>query len=92
MFFSLSPLSYVFFLSFVFLIVVVLMNLLNGLAVSDTGLIQAKAEIVSYTTQVRDRVGLRPPDAIRPAGCLLLYYCVRCEVSNIPFVLYLIIV
>jgi hypothetical protein len=36
----------------VFLIVVVLMNLLNGLAVSDTGLIQAKAEIVSYTTQV----------------------------------------
>jgi transient receptor potential cation channel subfamily A protein 1 len=40
-----------FFLSFVFLIVVVLMNLLNGLAVSDTGLIQAKAEIVSYTTQ-----------------------------------------
>jgi hypothetical protein len=27
------------------------MNLLNGLAVSDTGLIQAKAEIVSYTTQ-----------------------------------------
>ena len=68
MFFSLSPLSYVFFLSFVFLIVVVLMNLLNGLAVSDTGLIQAKAEIVSYTTQVRDGVDRRPPDAIRPAG------------------------
>ena len=68
MFFSLSPLSYVFFLSFVFLIVVVLMNLLNGLAVSDTGLIQAKAEIVSYTIQVRDGVDRRPPDAIRPAG------------------------
>jgi hypothetical protein len=29
----LAPLSYAFFLSFVFLIVVVLMNLLNGLAV-----------------------------------------------------------
>ena len=41
-----------FFLSFVFLIVVVLMNLLNGLAVSDTGLIQAKAEIYSYINQV----------------------------------------
>jgi hypothetical protein len=31
------PLSYIFFLAFLFLIVVVLMNLLNGLAVSDTG-------------------------------------------------------
>ena len=49
---SLTPLAYIFFLSFVFLIVVVLMNLLNGLAVSDTGLIQEKAEIVSYMTQV----------------------------------------
>ena len=28
------------------------MNLLNGLAVSDTGLIMEKAEIVSYTTRV----------------------------------------
>ena len=37
---SLYPVSYFFFLSFVFLIVVVLMNLLNGLAVSDTGVIQ----------------------------------------------------
>ena len=35
-----SPFSYVFFLLFIFLIVVVLMNLLNGLAVSDTGLIR----------------------------------------------------
>eukprot|EP00095_Tigriopus_kingsejongensis_P003021 maker-scaffold170_size291898-snap-gene-1.41 protein:Tk03021 transcript:maker-scaffold170_size291898-snap-gene-1.41-mRNA-1 annotation:"transient receptor potential cation channel protein painless" len=49
---SLAPLSYLFFLSFVFLIVVVLMNLLNGLAVSDTGVIQEKAEIVSYISQV----------------------------------------
>ena len=35
-----SPFSYIFFLLFIFLIVVVLMNLLNGLAVSDTGLIR----------------------------------------------------
>jgi len=49
---NLSPVSYLFFLSFVFLIVVVLMNLLNGLAVSDTSSIQAKAEVVSYTSQV----------------------------------------
>ena len=48
----LAPLSYVFFLSFVFLIVIVLMNLLNGLAVSDTGLIREKAEIYSYRCQV----------------------------------------
>eukprot|EP00095_Tigriopus_kingsejongensis_P004014 snap_masked-scaffold5_size1054832-processed-gene-0.1 protein:Tk04014 transcript:snap_masked-scaffold5_size1054832-processed-gene-0.1-mRNA-1 annotation:"transient receptor potential cation channel protein painless" len=48
----LGALSYAFFLSFVFLIVVVLMNLLNGLAVSDTGLIQEKAEIVSYISRV----------------------------------------
>merc|ERR1711997_938599 len=48
----LGPLAYLFFLSFVFLIVVVLMNLLNGLAVSDTGLIQNKAEIYSYLSRV----------------------------------------
>lgn len=48
----LAPLSYVFFLSFFFLIVIVLMNLLNGLAVSDTGLIREKAEIYSYRCQV----------------------------------------
>ena len=32
---NLMPLSYLYFLAFVLLIVVVLMNLLNGLAVSD---------------------------------------------------------
>ena len=48
----LAPLAYIFFLSFVFLIVVVLMNLLNGLAVSDTGIIREKAEIFSYRSQV----------------------------------------
>ena len=49
---QLGPLAYLFFLSFVFLIVVVLMNLLNGLAVSDTGIIQEKAEIVTYISRV----------------------------------------
>ena len=49
---NLSPLAYLFFLSFVFLIVVVLMNLLNGLAVSDTGIIQEKAEIFTYISRV----------------------------------------
>ena len=48
----LMPLSYTYFLAFVFLIVVVLMNLLNGLAVSDTGIIQEKAEIVAYLSRV----------------------------------------
>merc|ERR1712156_805599 len=43
--------AYVYFLS-LFLIVVVLMNLLNGLAVSDTGIIRDKAEIFSYRSQV----------------------------------------
>jgi hypothetical protein len=37
-------LSFSFLLVFVFLIVVILMNLLNGLAVSDTGLIMEKVD------------------------------------------------
>ena len=49
---NLAPLAYVFFLSFVFLIVVVLMNLLNGLAVSDIGIIQEKAEVIGYISRV----------------------------------------
>ncbi len=49
---KMTPLSYIFLLAFVFLIVVVLMNLLNGLAVSDTGVIKEKAEIVSYISRV----------------------------------------
>ena len=49
---NLAPLAYIFFLSFTFLIVVVLFNLLNGLAVSDTGIIRDKAEIYSYKSQV----------------------------------------
>ena len=47
-----SAFSYVFFLLFVFLIVVVLMNLLNGLAVSDTGLIREEAEIHAHVSRV----------------------------------------
>jgi transient receptor potential cation channel subfamily A protein 1 len=47
-----SAFGYIFLLAFVFLIVVVLMNLLNGLAVSDTGVIRAEAEIHAYKTQV----------------------------------------
>jgi len=48
----LGMVAYSYFLCFVFLIVVVLMNLLNGLAVSDTGDIKAKAEIYSYISRV----------------------------------------
>ena len=47
---SLMPLSYLYFLAFVLLIVVVLMNLLNGLAVSDIRYrIVAKLESVIST-------------------------------------------
>ena len=46
------PLSNLLFLSFLFLVVVVLMNLLNGLAVSDTGLIRQEAEIVGWRAMV----------------------------------------
>merc|ERR1719192_1225067 len=45
-------LAYVFFLSFIFLTTVVLMNLLNGLAVNDTRDIKQKAEIYSYISRV----------------------------------------
>ena len=48
----LGMLAYVFFLTFIFLIVVVLMNLLNGLAVNDTSDIKQKAEIYSYISRV----------------------------------------
>jgi len=47
-----SPFSYFFFMTFVFFIVVVLMNLLNGLAVSDTGLIREQAEIHAHVSRV----------------------------------------
>jgi len=49
---GLWPIGYMFLLTFIFLIVVVLMNLLNGLAVSDTAVIREKAEIVTYVIRV----------------------------------------
>merc|ERR1719495_2420733 len=49
---GLWPIGYIYLLSFIFLIVVVLMNLLNGLAVSDTAVIREKAEIVTYIIRV----------------------------------------
>ena len=49
---SMMPVNFIFFLTFVFLIVVVLLNLLNGLAVSDTAAIQEQAEIYSYLSRV----------------------------------------
>ena len=55
---KLMPLSYLYFLSFVILIVVVLMNLLNGLAVSDIRMIQERAETVAYLSIV-DTVRLK---------------------------------
>ena len=47
-----SAVGYLFLLAFVFLIVVVMMILLNGLAVSDTGVIREEAEIYAYKCQV----------------------------------------
>lgn len=44
-------LGYLFLLAFVFLIVVVLMNLLNGLAVSDTAAIEREAEIICHISK-----------------------------------------
>ena len=48
----LGIMAYIFFLTFIFLIVVVLMNLLNGMAVNDTSEIKQKAEIYSYISRV----------------------------------------
>lgn len=45
--------SHVVFVLFIFLIAIVLFNLLNGLAVSDTQAIRDDAEIVSYMSRVR---------------------------------------
>jgi len=45
--------SHIVFILFIFLIAIVLFNLLNGLAVSDTQAIRDDAEIVSYVSRVR---------------------------------------
>ena len=54
--------AYCYFLSFLFLIVVVLMNLLNGLAVSDTGDIKADATKIHFNFILLIRANAR-------AGC-----------------------
>jgi len=50
--FTPNPISTILFVAFIFLIVVVLMNLLNGLAVSDIGFIRDEAEVLSLKSQV----------------------------------------
>ena len=50
--FSSNPISTIMFIAFVFFIVVVLMNLLNGLAVSDITIIRDEAEVLSLKSQV----------------------------------------
>ena len=47
-----SFLTFVFLIVFVFLTIVVLMNLLNGLAVSDVGELLAEAEIISIKSRL----------------------------------------
>ena len=44
--------DYFFFLSFLFFVVIILMNLLIGLAVSDIALIKDQAEIMAYKSQI----------------------------------------
>uniref|UniRef100_A0A1B0GJQ5 Ion transport domain-containing protein n=1 Tax=Lutzomyia longipalpis TaxID=7200 RepID=A0A1B0GJQ5_LUTLO len=51
--FKSNTLSYVFFLLFVFFMSVVLFNLLNGLAVSDTQAIKAEAELTGFITRAQ---------------------------------------
>lgn len=46
--FELNPWSYLVFIAFLFLISTVLLNLLNGLAVSDTQVIKSEAELTNY--------------------------------------------
>ena len=47
-----QTLAYIFLLSFLFLMVMVLMNLLNGMAVSDTGKILQKSQVLGQTALI----------------------------------------
>ena len=47
-----SFMDYLFFLTFLFFVVIILMNLLTGLAVSDVTIIKEQAEIIAYKSQV----------------------------------------
>ena len=74
-----TPVGYVFFMAFIFLIVVVMMNLLNGLAVSDTGVIRNEAEINFYACQVSFQVLCR---CIKPPVSESTHYVPQCSFDN----------
>ncbi|CAK9804476.1 Transient receptor potential cation channel protein painless [Anthophora plagiata] len=77
--FILHPiLSHLVFVFFVFLIAIVLFNLLNGLAVSDTADILGKAELVGLISRIRvlayiENVAVRTPFAHNKLHCLVCY-------------------
>ena len=47
-----SFIDYLFFLAFLFFVVIILLNLLTGLAVSDVTIIKEQAETIAYKSQV----------------------------------------
>lgn len=72
--------SHVLFVLFVFLIAIVLFNLLNGLAVSDTQAIRADAELVGYVSQVKlvsyiETMALGDPNPFRDLFAKLKTLC-----------------
>lgn len=72
--------SHLLFVLFVFLIAIVLFNLLNGLAVSDTQAIRADAELVGYVSQVKlvsyiETMALGDPNPFRDLFAKLKTLC-----------------
>ncbi|XP_014258527.1 transient receptor potential cation channel protein painless [Cimex lectularius] len=61
--------SHLLFVLFVFLIAIVLFNLLNGLAVSDTQVIKSDAELVSYISRVK-LISYIERTLYNPSSCL----------------------